>query len=70
MRVEVPKARALLAEGKALTVERRAYLEQVLAWADALRAERPNVEGREATLPPKVEEALLDVRRALRLDTL
>ena len=34
-------------------------------WADALRAERPNVEGREATLPPKVEEALLDVRQAL-----
>ena len=65
MRVEAPKARALLAEGKALTVERRAYLEQVLAWADALRAERPNVEGRKATLPPKVEEALLDVRQAL-----
>ena len=49
MRVEAPKARALLAERKALTVERRAYLEQVLAWADALRAERPNVEGWEAT---------------------
>ena len=65
MRVEAPKARALLAERKALTVERRAYLEQVLAWADALRAEQPNVEGREATLPPKVEEALLDVRQAL-----
>ena len=65
VRVEAPKARALLAEGSALTAERRAYLEQVLAWAEELRAEVPKVEGREATLKPKVEEALLDVQRAL-----
>ena len=65
VRVEAPRARALLAEGSALTAERRAYLEQVLAWAEELRAEVPKVEGREATLKPKVEEALLDVRRAL-----
>ena len=67
VRVEAPKARALLAEGGALTAERRAYLEQLLAWAEALRAELPKGEGREATLKPKVEEALLDVRRALEI---
>ena len=64
MRVEAPKARALLEEGKALTVERRAYLEQVLAWADALRAERPNVEGREATLYPSSMRTILSSRSA------